>query len=85
MLRNDIIYPNKVYHSWSVLARGVFLLPIFGGMIHGATQNKETRLHLAIQLRSSSVQTFTPAEVNIADYLDYWFDSYCKMNLKYNT
>ena len=34
---------------------------------------------------NSSGQAFTPAEVSIADYLDYWFDNYCKMNLKYNT
>lgn len=29
--------------------------------------------------------TFVPSEISISDYLDYWFDSYCKMNLKYNT
>ena len=34
---------------------------------------------------NSSGQTFTPAEVSVADYLDYWFENYCKMNLKYNT
>ena len=34
---------------------------------------------------NSSGQTFTPAEISIADYLNYWFDNYCKMNLKYNT
>jgi len=30
-------------------------------------------------------QSFSPSEVSISDYLDFWFDSYCKMNLKYNT
>ena len=30
-------------------------------------------------------QAFTPTEVSVSDYLDYWFDNYCKMNLKYNT
>lgn len=30
-------------------------------------------------------QTFAPAEISVSDYLDYWFDNYCKMNLKYNT
>ena len=34
---------------------------------------------------NSSGQTFTPTEVSVADYLDYWFENYCKMNLKYNT
>ncbi len=32
-----------------------------------------------------SGQSFTPNETSISDYLDYWFDNYCKMNLKYNT
>ena len=26
-----------------------------------------------------------PSDISVSDYLDYWFDSYCKMNLKYNT
>jgi len=34
---------------------------------------------------NSSGQSFTPSELSIADYLDYWFDIYCKTNLKYNT
>ena len=28
---------------------------------------------------------FSPTELSVTDYLDLWFDSYCKMNLKYNT
>lgn len=28
---------------------------------------------------------FEPNEVSVNDYLDYWFDTYCKTNLKYNT
>lgn len=32
-----------------------------------------------------SGQLFSPSEISIADYLDYWFDNYCKVNLKYNT
>ena len=28
---------------------------------------------------------FSPSEISIADYLDYWFDNYCKTELKYNT
>lgn len=34
---------------------------------------------------NASGQVFTPAETSVSDYLDYWFDSYCKVNLKYNT
>ena len=34
---------------------------------------------------NSSGQTFTPSELSISDYLDYWFDNYCKVNLKYST
>ncbi len=30
-------------------------------------------------------QHFEPANISVADYLDYWFDQYCKINLKYNT
>lgn len=28
---------------------------------------------------------FEPSEISFADYLDYWFDNYVKVNLKYNT
>ena len=34
---------------------------------------------------NSSGQSFTPSELSVSDYLDYWFDNYCKTNLKYNT
>lgn len=34
---------------------------------------------------NNSGQFFSPFEISIADYLDYWMDNYCKMNLKYNT
>lgn len=34
---------------------------------------------------NQSGQTFTPATISVADYLDFWMDSYVKMNLKYNT
>lgn len=30
-------------------------------------------------------QSFTPAEISVSDYLDYWFENYCKVHLKYNT
>lgn len=28
---------------------------------------------------------FTPSEISVSDYLDYWFENYVKMNCKYNT
>ncbi len=28
---------------------------------------------------------FKPNEISVADYLDYWFNNYCKVELKYNT
>ncbi|EET60370.1 site-specific recombinase, phage integrase family [Marvinbryantia formatexigens DSM 14469] len=34
---------------------------------------------------NSAGQSFSPSEISVADYLDYWMDNYCKMNLKYNT
>ena len=34
---------------------------------------------------NESGQTFKPSEISMADYLDYWLDTYGKMNLKYNT
>lgn len=34
---------------------------------------------------NNSGQTFSPSELSVADYLDYWFDNNCKVNFKYNT
>lgn len=34
---------------------------------------------------NESGQTFNLSSISVADYLDSWIDSYCKMNLKYNT
>lgn len=34
---------------------------------------------------NQSGQAFTPATISVADYLDFWMDSYVKMNMKYNT
>lgn len=36
-------------------------------------------------LYESSGQTFRPSEMSVADYLDYWIDTYCKTNLKDTT
>lgn len=34
---------------------------------------------------NSSGQCFEPSSISVADYLDFWFDNYVKMNLKYNS
>ncbi len=34
---------------------------------------------------NESGQTFNLSSISVADYLDSWIDTYCKMNLKYNT
>jgi len=39
----------------------------------------------AMNQYNNSGSCFSPAECSISDYLDYWFDNYCKVNLKYNT
>lgn len=39
----------------------------------------------AMAEHNQSGQTFTPATISVADYLDFWMDSCVKMNLKYNT
>lgn len=33
----------------------------------------------------NSGDVFSPTELSVSDYLDYWFDNYCKVNLEYNT
>lgn len=38
---------------------------------------------LAEYNRSGS--SFSPKEISVADLLDYWYENYCKLNLKYNT
>lgn len=45
----------------------------------------EQALVKAINEYNNMGQVFTPNEITVADYLDQWFDSSCKMNLKYNT
>ncbi|MFA9379140.1 MAG: tyrosine-type recombinase/integrase [Lachnotalea sp.] len=45
----------------------------------------EAALAKAINEYNNAGQVFEPTEITVSDYLDYWFDNYCKMNLKYNT
>lgn len=39
----------------------------------------------ALAKYNNSGLKFEPSEISVADYFDYWFDVYCKVNLKYNT
>lgn len=45
----------------------------------------ETALAAAITEYHNAGMVFEPSEITVSDYLDFWFDNYCKMNLKYNT
>ena len=45
----------------------------------------EQALAAAINEYNNAGQIFEPSEITVSDYLDQWFDLYCKMNLKYNT
>ncbi len=45
----------------------------------------EAALAKAINEYNNAGQVFEPNEITISDYLNFWFDNYCKMNLKYNT
>lgn len=53
----------------------------------GFNTKKEAEAALAKALNeyNNGGQVFTPSEITVSDYLDLWFDQYCKMNLKYNT
>ncbi len=45
----------------------------------------EAALVRALSEYNHSGQVFTPAEITVSDYLDQWYELYCKPNLKYNT
>ncbi len=34
---------------------------------------------------NSAGSVFAPSDITVSDYLDYWLDTYCKMNLEYTT
>lgn len=54
----------------------------------GGFRTKEEAIKAGTQAMNdynNSGQSFTPADISISDYLDYWFDNYCKVDLKYNT
>lgn len=45
----------------------------------------EAALAKAVNEYNSAGAVFEPTEITVADYLNQWFDLYCKPNLKYNT
>ncbi len=53
----------------------------------GFTTRKEAEAALAkaINEYNTAGLVFEPSEITVSDYLDQWFDLYCKPNLKYNT
>lgn len=54
--------------------------------VGGKTKKEaEVALAKAINEYNNAGQVFEPNEITVSDYLDFWFDNYCKMNLKYNT
>ena len=66
------------------------------GKINGKRQKKEkggfktkkeaeAALAKAINEYNNAGTVFEASEITVADYLDQWYDLYCKPNLKYNT
>jgi integrase len=45
----------------------------------------EAALAAAIHEYNSAGQVFEPSEITVSDYLDEWYELFCKMNLKYST
>lgn len=45
----------------------------------------EQALAAAINEYNNAGSVFEPTNATVSDYLDQWFDLYCKFNLKYNT
>jgi len=66
------------------------------GKVNGKRQKKEkggfktkkeaeAALAQAITEYNNAGNVFEPTEITISDYLDQWYELYCKPNLKYNT
>lgn len=54
--------------------------------VGGKTKKEaEAALAKAINEYNNAGAVFEPTEITVADYLNQWFDLYCKTNLKYNT
>ena len=54
--------------------------------VGGKTKKEaEAALAAAINEYNQAGMVFEPTKISVADYLDQWYELYCKMNLKYNT
>ena len=45
----------------------------------------EQALTAAMNEYNNAGTVFEPSEITVSDYLDQWYDLYCKPNLRYNT
>lgn len=83
--------------TWCVRKRGSTWSYYFDlGKVDGKRKKKEKggfrtkkeaeqALTKALNEYNNAGQVFEPSEISVSDYLDFWFDNYCKVNLKYNT
>ena len=54
--------------------------------VGGRTKKEaEAALRKAKQNYENTGLLFEPTEISVADYMDYWFDNYVRVNCKYNT
>ena len=54
--------------------------------VGGRTKKEaEAALRTALQEYNNAGLHFEPAEISVADYMDYWFNNYVLLNCKYNT
>ena len=54
--------------------------------VGGRTKKEaEAALRKALQEYENAGLFFEPAEISVADYMDYWLENYVKINCKYNT
>lgn len=54
----------------------------------GGFRTKKEALEAGVKAKSeydNSGQTFTPSEISVADYMDYWISNYVKINCSLNT
>lgn len=53
----------------------------------GYSTKKDALAHGAKALAeyNSAGTTFEPSQISVSDYLDFWYEQHCKINLKYNT